>query len=37
MNSEHPEFPLRESSLPQSKKGPQKGRHFSKDNCTLPV
>ena len=33
----HPQFPLEESSMPQSKKGQQKGRHFSKDDFSLPV
>ena len=33
----NPSFPLEESSMPQSKKGQQKGRHFRKDDCSLPV
>ena len=31
------QFPLEESSMPQSKKGQQKGRHFRKDDYSLPV
>ena len=33
----HPQFPLEESSMPQSKKCQQKGCNFRKDDCSLPV
>ena len=33
----HPQFPLEESSMPQSKKGQPKGRDFRKDDFSLPV
>ena len=33
----YPQFPLEESSMPQAKKGQQKGRHFRKDDFSLLV
>ena len=34
---QHPQFPLAESSMLQSKKGQPKGRDFRKDDFSLPV